>query len=131
MALTLEEANRIVAGAIAKAQELDIKISVAVCDAGGRLVAFNRMDDALWAGVYGSQGKAVASAGFARPSGALQQLADSPIVRGIVAAEGGHMIASQGGVALMRGGVLAGGCGVGGGTGQQDEECAQAGADLL
>ena len=93
MALTLEEANRIVAGAIAKAQELNIKISVAVCDAGGRLVAFNRMDAALWAGVYGSQGKAVASAaGFARPSGALQQMADSPIVRGIVAAEGGHMI---------------------------------------
>ena len=76
-------------------------------------------------------GKAVASAGFARPSGALQQMADSPIVRGIVAAEGGHMIASQGGVAIMRDGVLEGGCGVGGGTGQQDEECAQAGADLL
>ena len=94
-------------------------------------MAFNRMDDALWAGVYGSQGKAVASAGFARPSGALQQMADSPIVRGIVAAEGGHMIASQGGVAIMRDGVLEGGCGVGGGTGQQDEECAQAGADLL
>jgi len=131
MALTLDDANRIIEGAIAKAQELDIKISVAVCDAGGRLVAFNRMNNALWAGVFGSQGKAVASAGFARPSGALQKMADSPIVRGIVAAEGGHMIASQGGVAILRDGVLEGACGVGGGTGQQDEECAQAGADLL
>jgi len=32
MALTLEEANRIVRGAIAKAQELNIRISAAVCD---------------------------------------------------------------------------------------------------
>ncbi len=131
MALTLEEANRIVAGAIAKAQELNIKISAAVCDAGGRLLAFNRMDEALWAGVYGSQGKAVASAGFARPSGALQKMDDSPIVRGITAAEGGHMIASQGGVPILRNGVLEGACGVGGGTGQEDEDCAQAGADNL
>src|SRR5262245_8449972 len=64
MALTLDEANKIVAGAVAKAQEMNIKISVAVCDAGGRLVAFNRMDGAIWGSVYGSQGKAVASAGF-------------------------------------------------------------------
>ena len=73
MALTLDEANRIVAGAVAKAQEMNIKISVAVCDAGGRLVAFNRMDSAIWGGVYGSQGKAVASVAFARPSGELQE----------------------------------------------------------
>ena len=59
MALTLAEANRIVAGTIAQAEELNIKVNVAVCDAGGRLVAFNRMDGAIWAGVYGSQGKAV------------------------------------------------------------------------
>ncbi len=37
MGLTLEEANRIVRGAVAKAQELNIKISAAVCDSGGRL----------------------------------------------------------------------------------------------
>ena len=61
MALTLEEANRIVAGTIAQATEFNIKVNVAVCDAGGRLIAFNRMDGAIWAGVYGSQGKAVAS----------------------------------------------------------------------
>ena len=131
MALTLGEANRIVSGAIAKAQELNIKISVAVCNESGRLVAFNRMDGALWAGVYGSQGKAVASAGFARPSGVLQKIADHPTIRGIVSAEGDHMIAGQGGVPVLRDGVLEGACGVGGGTGQEDEDCAQAGADKL
>ena len=131
MALTLDEANRIIQGAIARAQELDIKISVAVCDAGGRLVAFGRMDGCIWASVYGSQGKAVAAAGFGRPSGELQPRADAPIIRGIIAAEGGHMIPSLGAVRVVRGGAIEGACGVGGGTGEQDEDCARAGVAAL
>ena len=131
MALTLEEANRIIAGAIAQAEEIGIKINVAVCDAGGRLVAFNRMDGAIWAGVYGSQGKAVAAAGFGRTSGELQERADQPTPRGIAIAEGGHMIMGQGGVPIIRDGVVDGACGVGGGTSQQDEDCAWAGVGKL
>src|SRR5919109_3950423 len=126
MALTLAEANRIVQGAVDKAREMNIRVNVAVCDAGGRLIAFNRMDGAIWAGAYGSQGKAVASAAFARPSGELQERSDTPIIRGIMLAEGGHMIPSQGAVPIIRNGVLEGACGVGGGTSQQDEDCARA-----
>src|SRR5271166_6477485 len=70
MGLTLDEANRILRGALGKAQELNIKISASVCDAGGRPVAFQRMDNAIWASAYASAGKAVASAAFGRPSGA-------------------------------------------------------------
>ena len=131
MALTLAEANQVVQGAVEKAREMNIKISVAVCDAGGRLVAFNRMDGAIWGSVYGSQGKAVASAGFARPSGELAERAGSPIIQGIAAAEGGHMIPSQGAVPIIRNGVLEGACGTGGGTSQQDEDCARAGVAKL
>jgi glc operon protein GlcG len=131
MSLTLAEANRAIEGAVAKAQELNIKISVAVCDAGGRLIAFNRMDGAIWGSVYGCQGKAVASVAFGRPSGELAERADSPIIRGIAAAEGGHMIPSQGGVPILRNGVVEGACGVGGGTSQQDEDCARAGVAKL
>jgi uncharacterized protein GlcG (DUF336 family) len=131
MALTLDEANRIIQGAIAQARELDIRISVAVCDAGGRLMAFQRMDNAIWASVYGSQGKAVASVAFARPSGELTERADHPTPRGIAAAEGGHMIMGQGAVPILRDGVVEGACGVGGGTGQQDEDCARAGVGAL
>ena len=123
---TLPEANSMVQAAIAKADEMGIKISVAVCDTGGRLVAFNKMDGAIWAGVYGSQGKAVASVSFARPSGEMQERADSPIIRGITLAEGGHMIFSLGGVPLIRDDAAVAACGVGGGTGQQDEDCARA-----
>src|SRR5512145_3359954 len=127
MALTLDDANRIAQAAIAKAREMNIKISVAVCDAGGRLVAFNRMDHAIWASVYGCQGKAIASVAFGRASGELAERAGSPIVQGIAAAEGGHMIPSQGAVPIVRNGVIEGACGVGGGTAQQDEDCARAG----
>ena len=131
MALTLAESNSIVKGAIDKAKEMGIRISVAVCDGGGRLLAFNRMDGAIWAGAYGSQGKAIASVAFGRASGELQERAGSPIIQGIAAAEGGHMIPSQGAVPIIRNGVVEGACGVGGGTSQEDEDCAKAGVALL
>jgi len=127
MALTLAEANTIVQGALDRAREMNIRISVAVCDAGGRLMAFNRMDNAIWASVYGCQGKAIASVAFGRASGELAERAGSPIVQGIAAAEGGHMIPSQGAVPIVRNGVVVGACGAGGGTAQQDEDCARAG----
>jgi glc operon protein GlcG len=131
MPLTLEGANRIVRGAWAKAQELNIRVSAAVCDSGGRLIAFQRMDNAIWASAYGSQGKAVASAAFGRPSGELTERADQPTPRGIAIAEGGHMIMGQGAVPIIRNGVVEGACGVGGGTSQQDEDCARAGVAQL
>ena len=105
MALTLEEANRVIEGAVAKARELNIRISVAVCDAGGRLVAFQRMNNAIWASAYGSQGKAIASAAFGRPSGELSERANHPTPAGIAAAEGGHMIMGQGAVPILRAGA--------------------------
>ena len=131
MALTLAEANKVVEGAVAAATEMGIKINVAVVDAGGRLLAFNRMDGAIWAGSYGSQGKAVASVAFGRSSAELQERADTPIIRGILAAEGGHGIPSQGGLPIIRNGVVEGAVGVGGGTGQQDEDCSAAGIASL
>lgn len=131
MALTPEEANRIADGAIAKASDLKIRISVAVCDAGGRLVAFQRMNNAAWASVYGSRGKAIASAAFGRASGELAERAHHPTPAGIAAAEGGHMIMGQGAVSILRDGTVVGACGVGGGTAQQDEDRAHAGAAKL
>lgn len=131
MTLSLDEANSVIAGALAKARELGIKVSAAACDKGGRLVAFQRMDEAIWASAYGCQGKAIASAAFGRASGDLTERADHPTFRGIVAAEGGHMILGRGGVPIIKGGVVVGGVGVGGGTGEEDEICARAGAERL
>ena len=131
MTLTLGEANRVIAGAIEKANEIGAKMNIAVCDAGGRLLAFQRMDGAMWAGSYGSQGKAVASAAFGRPSGDLTPRADHPTLRGIMIAEGNHMFYGQGAMPIFRNGMLVGACGVGGGTAQEDEDCAQAGVAKL
>ena len=131
MTLMLHEANIIADGAMTHAKRLNILVCAAVCDAGGRLISFQRMDGAIWAAVYGSQGKAVASAAFGRPSGDLTERADHPTFRGIVAAEGGHMILGRGGVPIMRDGQVIGACGVGGGTGEEDEECARAGVSRI
>ena len=131
MALTLDEANSIALRAVKHARSLDILVCVAVCDAGGRLVSFQRMDGAMWAAVYGSQGKAAASAAFGWPSGDLTERADHPTFRGIVAADGGRMILGRGAVPILREGRVVGACGVGGGTGEEDEECAQAGVARL
>ena len=81
MGLTLEEANRILRGTLAKAQELNIKISAAICDPGGRPIALQRMDNTMWASAYAAQGKAVVSAAFGRPSGEMAERADMPALR--------------------------------------------------
>lgn len=131
MTLTLAQANLVIESAITKARELEIRISVSVCDAGGRLLAFGRMDGGHWGAGYGSQGKAVASAAFSKPSGLLTERAAAPIMTGIAQAEGGHIFYAQGAVPIFIDGVLAGACGVGGGTGEQDEQCASAGVTAL
>ena len=129
MALTLAEANRMVQGAISKADELGVKVSIAVCDAGGNLLAFNRMEGASAVSATVAQGKAAASAGFGRASGALQ--ADSPVIQAIIASMGGRMLPAQGALPVHKEGELAGAIGGSGATAQQDEECAQAGLAAL
>ncbi len=129
MTLSLTEANRMVQAAIAKAHELDVRLSVAVVDSGGHLMAFNRMEGANWVTATVVQGKAVAAAGFGRPSGALQ--ADSPIIQAVIASHGGRMLPAQGAGPVVRDGERMGAIGGSGGTAQQDEECAQAGFAAL
>ena len=129
MALTLDDANRMVQAAIAKAKAMNIKLSVAVCDAGGHLLAFNRMEGAIWISVIAAQGKAVAATGFGRASGALQ--ADSPIIQAVMTAAGRGMVPAQGALPIYQNGELVGAIGGSGGTSQQDEECAQAGLEAL
>ena len=131
MALTLEDSNRIMAAAIAKAEELNIKVSVAVVDSGGRLIGLQRMDGASWASADGCQGKAVASAAFGRPSGAMQDRATTPTPAGIRERSGSEMIFGQGAVPIIADGAVVGACGVGGGTSEEDEQCAAAGAAAL
>jgi uncharacterized protein GlcG (DUF336 family) len=129
MAITLAEANRMVQAAVAKADELSVKVSIAVCDAGGNLLAFNRMQGASAVSATVAQGKAAASAGFGRASGTLQ--ADSPVIQSVIATMGGRMLPAQGAVPVLKDGEVVGAIGGSGATSQQDEECAQAGSAAL
>lgn len=109
--------------AVSKADELGIKISVAVVDAHGNLKAFKRMDGAVLASLKLSQAKAYTSASVPVSTGDLAEMnAKTP----------GHVFGNIPGFVLLKGGVPiiseagepSGAIGVGGGSGEQDEQCA-------
>ena len=83
-----------------------------------------RNDGVSAASVDASKGKAYASAGFGRPSGALGQAARTN--PGFLQVPGFVLLA--GGLPIRSGGAVRAGIGVGGApTGQIDESCARAG----
>jgi uncharacterized protein GlcG (DUF336 family) len=125
--LSLAEANSIVNAAIAKARELKVNISVAVCDSTGNLIALNRMDGAYGTVNRFSIGKAVVSAGTGLPSGEITGIVEHPPVATVVA-EGMPAVRFRGGLPILRGNKIEGACGVDGALSNAgDEECARAG----
>ncbi len=129
MALTLGDANRMIQAAIVEAARVNIKLSVSVCDAGGHLLAFNRMEGAIFISAVAAQGKAVGAVGFGRDSSAIP--ADSPVIQAIMATQGGRIIPAQGALPIIRDGEVVGAIGGSGGTAQQDEDCARVGLAAL
>ena len=131
--LTLSISQRILDKAIERAGQLGARISAAVCDNHGRLIALNRMDGAAgWNIDRCSMGKAVAAAATGRPSGQLvEHLGSGRPMRSSTC----HVVpptALQGGLPIMKDGVVQGACGVSGAaTTEQDEECARAGITAL
>jgi uncharacterized protein GlcG (DUF336 family) len=69
MAVTLTQANRAIAAALARAAEIGARISVSVCDDASHL-AHQRMDGAMSETSRASIGKAMVAATFGVPSGA-------------------------------------------------------------
>ena len=68
MSITFAQAEKMAQAARVKAEALGVKVSVAVVDDRGDLVAFSRMDGARHTTVAISQGKALVSALFGQPS---------------------------------------------------------------
>ena len=129
--VTLAEAVKMCDAAIVKAEELGIKIAATVVDSGMNLVAEHKMDGTLILAIEGSRGKAVASVIFGQPSGELEGRADRPVMRSLQIQMNGRFIMGQGALPIMRDGELIGACGVGGGTSEEDEQCARAGIATL
>jgi uncharacterized protein GlcG (DUF336 family) len=70
--LTLLKARKIVNQALLRARELNVSVSVAVCDTSGRLIALNQMDGSVgWEEDRRSIRKAVAAAITGLPSDRL------------------------------------------------------------
>ncbi len=127
--LTLAESEQILAAAKAKVFEMGAKMSVSVVDPRGDLIGMFRTDGASWRTPAISRAKAVSAACFGRPSGDLTDNAMSPVFRGLMAMEGGHMSPGQGALPAFKGGELVGAVGGSGGTAQQDEDAARAGIE--
>lgn len=125
--LTLDEADGMIKAGLTKAGELDIKVTIAILDPRGDLVALARMDEALWRSVPISQGKAAASAAWDMPSGDLAERWDQPVVRAFAMMENGRLIPWPGGQPIRRDGKLIGAIGVSGARPQEDDAVALAG----
>lgn|SRR5487761_37708 len=133
MPLSLTRSQKVIDKAHAKAKQLDIKVTVAIVDEGGHLIALSRMDGALPLSPQLAEAKAVGAAMFLRDGEALAKMAqDRPgffnaadrLVRV-------PLIPGLGSALITEDGHVLGAVGVSGGRPDQDLECAQAGLSEL
>lgn len=126
--LTLDQANAIVAAALARGAALGLNpLSVAVLDAGGHLVAFQRQDNSSIMRFEIATGKAWGALGMGRSSRGLAQVAaERPaFVNSLMAASGGRVVPVPGGVLVAdAAGATIGAVGITGDTSDNDEDCA-------
>jgi uncharacterized protein GlcG (DUF336 family) len=133
--VSYEMAQKAIAAAIAKANEIGSPSSVAVIDHGRELVGFARMDGALLASVVISQSKAYTARSlnsatkdvgtWAQPGAPLYGLETAHL------SAGKGLIIFAGGVPITVNGEVIGAIGVAGGSPDQDHEVAAAGASAL
>ena len=129
-AIRLATAKRAAAAAIAEAERNGWMMAVAVVDAAGDLVYFEKMDGTQTGSVTVSQSKARSAARFKRPTKAFQDaLTATPDGLRILAIEGAVPV--EGGLPIVLDGKIVGAIGLSGGTSPQDGQCAKAGVDAI
>jgi glc operon protein GlcG len=128
--MTLAMAMRALSAAQAKAQELGTPITVSVVDDAGRLILCARGDGTGFLTPDTSRGKAMAAAAFRRATKELVELAkEHPAFwNAVPGLAPGQILPSTGAVPISKNGRVIGAIGCGGGTGEQDHQCALAGA---
>ena len=127
--LTLQIAETAVRAAQAKAKALGAPMTVTVVDEAGRLVLAARGDGTGFLSPETSRAKAMAAVAFKRPTKELAELVAQGGFWSIVPTVlQGQVLPTLGGTPIVRGGTVIGAIGCGGGTGAQDQECADAGA---
>ena len=127
--MTLQMAETAVRAAQEKAKALGTPMTVTVVDEAGRMVLSARGDGTGFFTPETSRAKAVAAAAFKRPTKELAELvAQGGFWALVPTVLQGQALPTPGGTPIVRGGEVIGGIGCGGGTGQQDQECSDAGA---
>jgi len=133
MSITHEDAMKALQAGVAKAEELGIKVAIAIVDDHADLVALIRMSDARFLFLpQAAQGKAMASVVWGQPSGNLTERASTPLLATTNASVyHGQLFYQQGAVPFKSNGKIAGAVGAGGASGAQDEEVSRVVAALL
>jgi uncharacterized protein GlcG (DUF336 family) len=135
--ITLALAAAMTDAAVARAAELGAVVSVAVVDAGGHLVHFQRMDRAEIAGPTLAVDKAFTAVAHRLSTAELGPLAATGgELAGLAANGGGRYVVFGGGLPCWSGrpgadGTVVGGIGVSGGTVAQDTTCAESALDVF
>jgi len=129
---TVDAAQRAIAAAIMKAEELAVDVCIAVTDGGGHLLAMARMDRAPLLCIHIAQDKAYSVASFGGlPTSDWWRLLESEpaLMHGITKTD--RLIVFGGGVPVVAEGRTVGGIGVSGGSSDQDVLIAEAGAAVV
>jgi len=127
--INLETAKKLIAAVEAEAFRHRWKLNIAIVDPNGDLIHFSRMDGAQLASIDISQGKARTAARFRRETRVFFNAIESG--RSYVATLDPTLIASPGGLPLIKEGKLVGAIGCSGGTGDQDDAACRAAVDLI
>lgn len=132
MNLTLAEAKSVVSAAQHKAQDIGMPMNIAVVDAGGNLLLFERMENAWLGSIDIAINKAWTARAFDIETKALSELSQpDDQFFGIHTSNRGRVMIFAGGIPLKRDGKIVGAIGVSGGMGKQDQAVAEAGASAL
>jgi glc operon protein GlcG len=131
MAISLENAKKAAAAAVAEARKNNWNMAVAVVDTGGNLVYYEKMDNTQLGSANVAIGKARTAALFKRPSKAFQDRLTTAGGAGmpILGLEG--TVPIEGGIPLVVDGQIVGAIGVSGDSSEHDGQCAKAGVDTL
>ena len=126
----LEDAKKAAAAAMAEVRKNNWTMAVAVVDAHGDLVYYEKMDDTPLGSTVVCQEKARSAARFKRATKAFQDMlaAGGEGVR-VLRIKGAVPV--EGGLPIMVGGKVVGAIGLSGGTSAQDGQCAQAGVNAV
>jgi glc operon protein GlcG len=129
-AISLENAKKVAAPALAEAAKNNWAMAVAIVDPSGNLVYYEKMDATQIGSANVAIEKARSAALFKRPTKTYQDaLAAGGDGMRVLRLQGAVPI--EGGIPILVDGKIAGAIGVSGGTSAQDGQCAKAGADAL